>query len=214
MRFPLLPTLLVAAAVATMIALGVWQLRRADEKEALQRRYERNLTLPAMALPPGALADETLLYRRATAFCLDVTGWRRTGGKSASGQGGTRFVADCRTGAEGPGFAADMGVSADPKAQPAWKGGELSGRIVAEPRSGSLFERLTGKSPPPRPMIVSETPAPGLQASAPPGADAPNNSLAYAFQWFFFAAAAAAIYVLALRKRSGGRSPPAPSPPA
>ncbi len=30
MRFPILPTLLVAAAVATMIALGIWQLRRAD----------------------------------------------------------------------------------------------------------------------------------------------------------------------------------------
>jgi cytochrome oxidase assembly protein ShyY1 len=32
MRWPLIPTLLVAAAVATMIALGIWQLRRADEK--------------------------------------------------------------------------------------------------------------------------------------------------------------------------------------
>ncbi|MGZ8297195.1 MAG: SURF1 family protein, partial [Allosphingosinicella sp.] len=31
MRFPLIPTILVAAAVATMIALGIWQLRRADE---------------------------------------------------------------------------------------------------------------------------------------------------------------------------------------
>jgi cytochrome oxidase assembly protein ShyY1 len=212
MRFPIIPTVLVAAAVATMIALGIWQLRRADVKEALQRRYERNLTLPEMALPPGAVVDETLLYRRASAFCLDVTGWRKTGGKAASGQGGTRFIADCRTGAEGPGFAADMGVSADPRAQPAWKGGEVSGRIVPEPRSGSLFERLAGKSPPPRPMIVSGTPAPGLQASAPPSAEAPNNSLAYAFQWFFFAAAAAAIYVLALRKRQRGTPPSPPNP--
>ena len=210
MRFPLIPTILVAAAVATMIALGVWQLRRADEKQALQQRYERNLTLPAMALPPGAAVDETLLYRRATAFCLDVAGWRKTGGKAASGQGGTRFIAECRTGAEGPGFVADMGVSPDPKAKPGWRGGEVAGRIVAEPRSGGLVERLAGRSPPPRPMIVSEKAAPGLLASAPPEADAPNNSLAYAFQWFFFAAAAAAIYVLALRKRAG-KSPAEPS---
>ncbi|HEX8466498.1 MAG TPA: SURF1 family cytochrome oxidase biogenesis protein [Allosphingosinicella sp.] len=210
MRFPILPTLLVAAAVATMIALGFWQLRRADEKQALQRHYERNLALPAMALPSGAVADDALLYRRATAFCLDVTRWRKTGGKSASGQGGTRFIAECRTGAEGPGFVADMGVSADPKANPGWKGGEVTGRIVAEPRSGGLFDRLTGKSPPPRPMIVSEKAAPGLQASAAPAAEAPNNSLAYAFQWFFFAAAAAAIYVLALRKRKS--ADPAPPP--
>jgi cytochrome oxidase assembly protein ShyY1 len=212
MRFPPVPTILVAAAVATMIALGFWQLRRADEKAALQSRFERNFALPAMALPRGALADETLLYRRATAFCLEVTGWRTTGGKSASGRGGTRFIADCRTGAEGPGFAADMGVSSDPQAKPVWKGGEVAGRVAAEPRSGNLFERLTGKSPPPRPMIVSERPAPGLQASAPPVAEAPNNSLAYAFQWFFFAAAAAAIYLLALRKRA--RAPPPPLPPS
>jgi cytochrome oxidase assembly protein ShyY1 len=210
MRFPLLPTLLVAAAVATMIALGFWQLRRADEKEALQRRYERNLTLEPMTLPMASVADETLLYRRATAYCLEVTSWRTLGGKSRSGQGGTRFVADCRTGAEGPGFVADMGVSADPKAKPAWTGGEVSGRIAMEPRSGGLFERLSGKSPPPRPMIVSERPAPGLQASAPPVAEASNNSLAYAFQWFFFAAAAAAIYLLALRKRQ--RKAPAVPP--
>lgn len=211
MRFPLFPTILVVAAVATMIALGFWQLRRADEKKALQVRYERNLALPAMALPPGAVVDESLLYRRATAFCLDVVEWRTTGGKSASGRGGTRFIANCRTGAEGPGFAADMGVSPDPKSKPAWKGGEVTGRIVAEPRSGGLFERLAGKSPPPRPMIVAERPAPGLEASAPPAAEAPNNSLAYAFQWFFFAVAAAAIYLLALRKRKGEAPPSSPS---
>ena len=208
MRFPLIPTLLVGAAVATMIALGFWQLRRAGEKEALQRQYERNLALPAMALPMAAAVDETLLYRRATAFCLSVTEWRTTGGKSASGRGGTRFLAECRTGAEGPGFVADMGVSADPKAKPDWRGGEVTGRIVAEPRSGSLFERLAGRSPPPRPMIVAERPAPGLQASAPPVAEAPNNSLAYAFQWFFFAAAAASIYALALRRRQREKLPP------
>jgi surfeit locus 1 family protein len=211
MRFPLIPTVLVAAAVATMIALGIWQLRRSGEKDALQHQYERNLALPPMALPAAAVADETLLYRRATGFCLEVTGWRTTGGRSASGQGGTRFIAECRTGAEGPGFVADMGVSPDPKAKPAWKGGEVSGRIVAEPSRASLFRRLAGKAPPPRPMIVSERPAPGLQASAPPAAEAPNNSLSYAFQWFFFAAAAALIYVLALRKRQ--RAAPPPSPP-
>ena len=208
MRLPLLPTLLVAAAVATMIALGGWQLRRAGEKEALQQRYERNLALPLMALPQAAVADESLLYRRAAAFCLEVTAWRTTGGKSASGRGGTRFIAECRTGAEGPGFAADLGVSPDPKAKPSWQGGEVAGRIVAEPLSAGLFERLTGKSPPPRPMIVSERPAPGLEASAPPSAEVSNNSLLYAFQWFFFAATAALIYLLALRRRKREKLPP------
>jgi surfeit locus 1 family protein len=207
-RFPLIPTILVAAAVATMIALGIWQLRRSDEKEALRAQYERNLTLPPIALPMGAVVDPSLLYRRASAFCLDVVEWRMTGGQSASGRGGTRFIASCRTGAEGPGFAAEMGVSPDPKAKPAWKGGEVAGRIVAEPRSGRLFERLAGKSPPARPMIVAERPAPGLEASAPPAAEVANNSFSYALQWFFFAAAAAVIYVLALRRRQREKLPP------
>lgn len=208
MRFPLLPTLLVAAAVATMIALGFWQLRRADEKEALRAQYARNAALPPIALPMGALPDKTLLYRRATAFCLEPTSWRLTGGKSASGRAGTRYIAECRTGVEGPGFAADMGVSSNPRATPLWRGGEVTGTIVAEPRSSSFMQRLRGASSPPRPMIVSERPAPGLEASAPPSADVANNSLAYAFQWFFFAAAAAVIYLLALRRRRQGNQSP------
>ena len=208
MRFPLIPTILVAAAVATMIALGFWQLRRAGEKDGLRAQYERNLTLPPIALPAAAAADRTLLYRRATAFCLEVTGWQTTGGKAASGKGGTRFIADCRTGAEGPGFAAEMGVSADPRAVPAWRGGEVAGRIVAEPSRAGLIDRLTGKAPPPRPMIVSERPAAGLEASAPPSAELANNSRSYAFQWFFFAAAAGLIYVLALRRRQREKLPP------
>lgn len=208
MRFPLFPTLLVAAAVATMIGLGLWQLRRADEKEALRAQYTRNAALPPIALPIGALPDETLLYRRATAFCLEPTSWRLTGGKSAAGRTGTRYIAECRTGAEGPGFAADMGVSSNPRATPAWRGGEVTGRIVAEPSRSSLLQRLRGRSSPPRPMIVAERPAPGLEASAPPRADVANNSLSYAFQWFFFAAAAALIYLLALRRRQREKLPP------
>lgn len=210
MRFPLLPTLLVAAAVATMVALGIWQLRRADEKAELAARYARNAALPPIALPAGALPDETLLYRRATAFCLEPVEWRLTGGRSASGRAGTRYLAECRTGAEGPGFVADMGVSSDPRATPAWRGGDVTGRIVAEPSRSSLVQRLRGLGAPPRPMIVAERAAPGLEPSAPPAADAPNNSLFYAFQWFFFAAAAALIYVLALRRRRRPELPPQP----
>lgn len=207
MRFPLVPTIIVAAAVAVMIGLGVWQLGRAKERDELRARYERNMQLPPMALPVMTAVDEELLFRRATAFCMEVTGWRRTGGKSASGQGGTRVIAQCRTGAEGPGFAADMGVSVDPKAEPGWNGGEVTGRIVPAPSEAGLWERLTRQEAPPRPMLVSEQPAPGLGRSAQPQPPAENSSRQYAFQWFFFAAAAAVIYVLALRKRQGQSSP-------
>lgn len=200
-RFPILPTIIVAAAVATMIALGIWQLGRAREKDELAARYAANRTLPVMALPVTAAADEGLLYRRAAAFCLEVVGWRQAGGRSASGKAGTRHIAACRTGAEGPGFAADIGVSADPRFRPQWRGGEVSGPVVPAPSEDGWFARLTGKAPPPRPMIVATAAAPGLEPSAPPQPPAENSSRWYAGQWFFFALTAALIYLLALRRR-------------
>ncbi|MFN3388328.1 MAG: SURF1 family cytochrome oxidase biogenesis protein [Allosphingosinicella sp.] len=200
-RIPILPTLIVAAAVATMVALGIWQLGRAKEKDALRARYEANLALPAMALPPAAAVDEALRYRRASAMCLEVVGWRQTGGKSADGRTGTRHLAECRTGAEGPGFAADMGVSQDPRFRPQWRGGAVTGTIVGEPPQGGMAERMTGSGVPARPMLVSLEAAPGLVPSAQPVPDVGNSSRFYALQWFFFAAIAALIYALALRRR-------------
>jgi cytochrome oxidase assembly protein ShyY1 len=62
---------------------------------------------------------------------------------------------------------------------------------------------MGGKEAALRPMLVSNTPAPGLEASAPPSPDeVPNNHLAYAVQWFLFAGVAALIYGLALRRRA------------
>jgi cytochrome oxidase assembly protein ShyY1 len=206
-RFPLLPTLFVAAAVATMIALGIWQLGRAEEKDALAARFAANRTLPVMALPTMGALDQSILYRRATAFCLQPTSWRRVGGKSASGKPGTRFLAYCRTGAEGPGFVADIGVSMNPRFEPKWTGGEVTGVVTEEPSDYSLFERLLGKIPQPSPMIVASQAAPGLEPSTPPQPPAENSSRWYAGQWFFFAFTAALIYLLALRRR--GRRDPA-----
>jgi cytochrome oxidase assembly protein ShyY1 len=201
MRFPLIPTIIVAAAAATMIALGIWQLGRAGEKDALATRFAANRNLPAMALPTMAAADESILYRRATAFCLEPTSWRRAGGKSASGKSGTRFIASCRTGAEGPGFAADMGVSSNPRFEPQWKGGEVTGVVTEAPSDAGFSERLLRNATPARPMIVAAQAAPGLEPSAPPEPPAENSSRWYAGQWFFFAFTAALIYLLALRRR-------------
>src|SRR3546814_20932009 len=66
-RVPLLATALVLIAIAVMIALGMWQLRRAEWKETLTARAARNLLeatadLPA-TLPPG------LDYRRFRVSC-------------------------------------------------------------------------------------------------------------------------------------------------
>ena len=56
-RVPVIPTLLVAAAVAAMIALGVWQLQRLEWKEGLIARYTQaqamNSDVPFREKPPG-----------------------------------------------------------------------------------------------------------------------------------------------------------------
>ena len=188
MRLPFVPTVLVAAAVATMIGLGIWQLQRSDWKEGMIARFETNSKLPPVAWPAHPPADDRLLYRRANGFCLQPVGWRAVAGRNRKGEAGWAHVAACRTGgAEGPGMQVDAGWSRESKA-PEWKGGAVSGLIVSDREH--------------RIRLVSDTAAPGLEPSAPPSpADTPNNHKLYAVQWFFFALAAAIIYILALRRR-------------
>ncbi len=194
MKLPFWPTLLVAAAVAVMIGLGIWQLQRKDEKEALVAHARMAAGLPEIAWPSVPPADDSLLFRRTQGFCLRVTGWQAVAGRSAGGEGGWSHLARCATGGmEGPGMIVDAGWSRDASA-PRWSGGPVAG-IIAPDRDQRI-------------RLVATNPAPGLQPSAPPSPESlPNNHLLYALQWFFFAAAAAVIYVLALRRR---RSAPPP----
>ena len=187
-RLPLIPTIIVAAAVATMIALGFWQLRRAHEKDALIARYAKAATMPPITFPTVPIDTKNLpLYRYATGNCLEVVGRRTVAGESKGGEPGFAHVADCRTGAEGPGMAVVIGWSKDPKAGADWKGGLVSGVIGPDKLS--------------RMRLVIDGAVPGLQQAAPPSLDTiPNNHLSYAVQWWLFAAIAAIIYLLALRR--------------
>lgn len=202
-RLPLIATLVVGLAVAAMIALGIWQLDRRHWKESLIERFAANTQAPAMAFPRPPVGDEHL-YRRASAMCVAPVAWERRGGRSASGTSGYRMIATCRGGgAEGPALIVAMGVTRDPKQVPDWNGGEVSGTIVQLPDDRPLLASMFGKAPPKGLMLVSDTPAPGLEPNARPDpSEVPNNHLAYAVQWFLFAAVAAVIYLLALRWRA------------
>lgn len=199
---PVIATIVVLIAAAMMVALGVWQLHRAKEKEALLAALSANIAKPPVAYrEPGPVRPD-MLFRKSSALCLSVTGWRVEGGRTPSGQPGYRHIAECRTGAEGPGLLADMGVSADPKFAPAWQGGPVDGIIASEPDHRSVLSLLSRRKIVLRPMLVADRPAPGLAASAPPSPAAiPNNHRAYAVQWFVFAGLALLIYGLALRRR-------------
>jgi surfeit locus 1 family protein len=132
---------------------------------------------------------------RRTGYCLQPVSKRVTAGRSEAGESGYVHIVHCRTGAEGPGMAVQVGWSKDPQAPLRWGGGLVSGVIVPDNKY--------------RMRLVAEKPAPGLQASAMPTVESiPNNHLMYAVQWFLFAIIAVVIYLLAIRKRLRGEGEP------
>jgi cytochrome oxidase assembly protein ShyY1 len=188
-RLPIIPTIVVLAAVAVMIGLGVWQLQRAKWKEGLLARYAQAETLPPTTFPTIPIRNDQLpLFRHATGVCLRVAGQRALAGENRAGEPGYVHIVDCVTGAEGPGMSVEVGWSKDPNARVNWRGGLVSGVIGPDRRS--------------RLRLVAASAPPGLEPSAAPSiASVPNNHRSYAAQWFAFALIALVIYGLAVRKR-------------
>ena len=187
-RLPIIPTIIVVAAVAVMVGLGVWQLQRAKWKEGLLARYAQAERLPPIEFPTVPLRDDQLpLFRHATGVCLRAVGLRAMAGENRSGEPGYVHIVDCATGAEGPGMSVEVGWSKDPNARINWAGGLVSG-IIGPDRSMRM--RLVAASAPP-----------GLEPSATPSLSSiPNNHRSYAFQWFAFAVILLIIYVLEVRQ--------------
>lgn len=191
-KWPPIPTLIVALGMLTMVGLGIWQLRRADEKEALLARFEAAQGLPPIAFPTAPVDEPLPLFRRAAGHCLEVASMRSQAGRNRAGEGGYVHIAACSTGAEGPGMAVELGWSKDPSAGKGWAGGEVSGIIAPD-----KIMRM---------RLVSAAGLAGLEPSAPPSPRSiPNNHMFYAVQWFLFAGIAGLIYWLALRKRQGAK---------
>ena len=188
-RLPIISTLIVAAAVAMMIGLGIWQLRRAQWKEGLLAQYADAERLPPTIWPTVPLKrDQLPLFRHATGVCLKPVGQRAVAGENRAGETGYAHIIDCATGGEEPGMSVEVGWSKDPRAKVNWRGGPVSGIIAPDRRAGM--------------RLVAATSPPGLEPSASPSlAMIPNNHRMYAAQWFAFAAIALLIYGLAVRKR-------------
>ena len=186
-RLPIVPTLVVALAVAAMIALGVWQLRRAEWKADLLARYEQAQAMSSNV--PWPRSEEELehsLFRWSQFECQRVLGMRVTAATAADGTKGVAQVARCAIDGGGEAEVA-LGWSR-PTEEFAWAGGSVSGTIGPGGEFGGT-------------LYAARNPG-GLQPLAPPDpSDLPQNHLMYAGQWFFFALTALVIYVLALRKR-------------
>lgn len=128
MRLPVLPTMFVAAAVAAMIGLGIWQVQRAQWKEKLIAGMEA-----------------TQAERRATIACsIDAVPEVRAG-RSRSGESGYRYLAGCG------GMKVDIGWSQRPDLLPRVKAaGPFTG--TREPGEGAVV--LDTPLPPLEPSAV------------------------------------------------------------
>lgn len=189
-RLPVIPTVLVLVAVGVMIRLGLWQIDRLHEKEALLAHYAAAASDGSFVRWPLDAQDAgNLLYRRARLACKSVGATSAIAGKSADGRAGLAITADCLTD-RGTSALVVLGWSREP-VTPQWRGGEVTGIIAPGPR------------------LVAAPPLAGLEANAVPDpSEIPNNHLSYAIQWFLFATTALVIYALAVRKRlAGGASP-------
>lgn len=192
-RIPIVSTLLVAAAVALMIGLGVWQLHRAVWKEGLIAKYAAGQKLPPIAWPTTKLPDDQLpLFRYATGVCLKPVNSRAIGGENQAGEPGYVFIVYCATAGTGPGMAVELGWSRDPNAQVRWPGGAVSGVIVPDRLSKM---RLVAASSPPG-LVPSKTPDVSSISVITPG-----THRGYAATWFALAAVALIMYGVALAKR-------------
>ena len=206
-RLPILPTLVVAAAVATMIALGIWQLQRARMEGAAARRIcrrrgaaggrsrsaaRRPRPAAAARLPPRA---RHLPRRRCRARGPRRPQPRRTrsarsiSSPAAPARDGPRRAApgQCRLGA-----AARRGRAASRSS------GIVAGRLGAVEEDGPI-------------TLTAATAAPPL---APSAADQhrghPQQPPLYACNGSSSRPRRLVIYLLALRRRTRRTLPPEP----
>jgi len=204
-RLPIVPTLIVALAVAAMIALGIWQLRRARWKEALLAQYAAAASMPALDLDPlldGRTRLPPLSFRRALVTCrADQVAPEIRAGRSAGDVPGQAYYLPCRPGAAGLAGRIRVNAGWAPRPDAVRRlslAGLVAGRLGAVGEEGPI-------------VLTAATAVPPLAPSQAPSLETiPNNHRFYAFQWFFFAAAALVIYLLALRGRRRRTLPPEP----
>ncbi|MBX7501798.1 SURF1 family protein [Qipengyuania sp. YG27] len=189
MRLPLIPTVFVAGAVATMIALGIWQLGRKDEKEALLARYaQAEMMTEDAPLMGKSLERPQFYFRHTTLTCTGSGVTEPRAGANKEGRVGWAHWARCTEDVDHTPVLVNIGWSQNPATVP-YELDRVAGIIAPDGPDGA--------------RVVADEPAPGLEASARPDPRSiPNNHLAYAGQWFFFALTALVIYIRALRRRS------------
>ena len=188
MRLPLIPTLFTLAGLPLLIALGVWQLHRAEWKEALLARLTSAAHAPQEDVSARALTpDLAFRHVKMALSCAPQKPIQRAG-EARDGRSGYAQQLMCQT-PKGEAVLLVAGWSAriDPLWQPP-QTVQLTGTLVERQGQAPLWS------------LVAAPPIAPLEASAPPSVETiPNNHRGYAFQWFAFAAILLVIYGFYLR---------------
>jgi cytochrome oxidase assembly protein ShyY1 len=201
-RWPLVPTLLTALAVPTMVGLGVWQLERALWKEGLLARLNANANAPELRLGEASIPPDAGFRRVVLWLDCPPAPPTPSAARLPSGRPGYGWRLSCRAG-DGGFVTVNLGASAGPldAGRARALGQAASGRSIWR---GVLVERPGGA---PGWLLVSADPVAPLEPAEPPTLDTiPNNHRGYAVQWFGFAATLAIIFALWLRRWRRGRA--------
>ncbi|MFN2433264.1 MAG: SURF1 family protein [Gemmatimonadota bacterium] len=200
---------LVAAALAVVfVRLGVWQLARAEEREAANAQIRARLEAPVVELAPATLAGsgaERLAWRRATAEgTYDAAREAVVRGRTHAGSPGIELIAPLRL--EGGGevwvnrgwvpspdaATVDRSMLAEP--------GRVEVRGFLRPREGAEPPEIGG-------LVLQRDSGSGARGYPLPRGDPElgrGPHLSYAIQWFSFATIAVAgcvAYVWSTRRR-------------
>lgn len=177
---------MVVLALPILVSFGVWQLQRAQWKEALLADLARNSSAPLLDLGTGPI-PETAQFRLVR-LTLDCPGGAATlrAGRNLQGQSGYSALIDCKAGATT--VTRDTGWAPRPDA-------------VTLPSVSAAFEGRLVKGAGDSWLLVQSSAEAPLVPSASPGLETiSNNHLSYAVQWLSFAAILAIIYGLWLRR--------------
>ncbi len=207
--FPIVPTILVGAAIVTMLMLGIWQLERRGEKAQLLATYRTNLNAPPLdRFPIERPVADSAMFRKARVACKPADTALQRGGKDSTGRFTIfRTIMPCRlpdmpAGPDNPIFYVDIGGTEEPGKSVVITRQDYSGIVTTMPPESGFLVRLFRAEPPAAALLIADQANDNMVPSAAPNiADVPNDHLAYAIQWFLFAGFALIIYILALRKR-------------